>query len=451
MTEQKKDFYRNLRKLVIPIALQNLINASVNSAGVFMLGTISESALSAVSLANQVQFLTGGFFFGLSSATIMLASQYWGRDDRKSIQAVMGIALKLCITVMALITIMTTFAPKAIMTLFTNDSNLIGIGAGYLRIVGFSYLIAGISQIYEATIRAMERAQFSTICSSVALGLNIFLNAVFIFGLMGAPKMGVQGVAISTLIARIVELLLCTADAFLSHSLDYRFSILFGPHPALRKDFLHFAAPALINDLSWSAAFSTYSIILGHMGADVVAASSVATTVRELATTLCYGLSSAGTVLLGKEMGDDRMDEAKSNASSLCHVTLVISILLGLCIFLSRPVIFRIFTLSDNARDYLDFMLWISSYYVIGQAMNTLVIAGIFRAGGDSRFGMICDTVAMWCVMVPVGFFCAFVLKVPVKVEYFILCLDEFIKMPVVYKNYKNYHWLKNITRKYEN
>lgn len=450
ITKQKKKFYRDLGTLVLPITIQNLINAAVNSADVFMLGLVSQAALSAVSLANQIQFLTGGFFYGLGSATTMLVAQYWGRRDKKSIQAVMGIALKISLGVMLLVSVLTIGAPRAIMTLFTNDQELIGIGASYLRLIGFSYLMMGISQVYEVTMRSMERAAFATACSSVALVLNICLNAVFIFGLFGAPKMGVTGVAVATLIARSVELILCLADAVISHTLQYEAGILFGRHPALRKDFLRFAAPALVNDLSWSAAFSTYSIILGHMGADVVAASAVATTVRDLFTTVCYGMGSAGTVLLGKELGENRMEDAKSNASSLCHVTLVVSALLGLCIILARPLIFRIFVLSDTARDYLNFMLLVSSYYVVGQAMNTLVIAGVFRAGGDSKFGMICDSVTMWCIAVPLGFFCAFVLKVPVKVEYFILCLDEFWKMPVVYKNYKNYHWLKNITREYE-
>jgi putative MATE family efflux protein len=447
----KRNFYRRLSRLALPIVLQNLISAAVNSVDVLMLGYVSENALSAVSLANQLMFLLQGFFFGICSVDAMLVSQYWGKGDRKSIQAVMGIAFKLSFLVTALAAAAALFFPHLVMGIFTKDADLITLGSRYLRTIGISYLLMSISQVYEYTMRSMERAKLTTVLASTALLLNIFLNAVFIFGLFGAPKLGVVGVAIATVIARTVEVLLCLVDAIRSKTLDYSPKVLLGSHPALMKDFIRYAVPALLNDMSWTVAFSTYSIIFGHLGSDVVAANAVAATVRNLATTVCYGLASAGTVLIGKSIGDNRMEEAKRDASTLCHMTLIVGAITGGLILLARPLVFHVYnTLTPTGQDYLGFMLLVSSYYVIGQGINTLVIAGIFRAGGDSRFGMICDTVDMWCIAVPISFFCAFVLKLPVKWVYFIICLDEFYKIPVVYHHYKKYGWLKNITRDYE-
>lgn len=444
-------FFSQLWRLALPIILQNFISAAVNSADVLMLGYVSENALSGVSLANQLQFLLSGFFFGIASAASMLVSQYWGKQDRKSIQAVMGIAFKISLLVTTAVAAAAVLFPQAVMRIFTPDHSLIQVGVRYLRIIGISYVLMSVSQVYTCTMRSMERAKISTFITSSALVVNIFLNAVFIFGLFGAPKLGVVGVALATVIARAIEVALCFLDALCSHTLTYSYQVLLGPHPKLMADFIHYAVPALLNDMVWTLAFSSYSIILGHLGSDSVAASAVASTVRNLCTTACYGMASAGTVLIGKSIGDNRMLEARRNASLLCRLTLAFGVLTGLVIFLARPIVFAIYSqLSPEGLDLLNFMLLISVYYVIGQEINTLVIAGIFRAGGDCKFGLYCDFVDMWLVAVPVSFFCAFVLKWPVKWVYFVICLDEFYKIPFVYRHYKKYGWLHNITREYE-
>lgn len=447
---EERLFYRNLRTLVFPIILQNLISASVNSADVFMLNYVSESALAAVSLANQIQFLLTGFFFGIATGTSLLVSQYWGKEDKQSIQAIFGIALKLSVAFTAVVSLAVLLFPQLTMRIFTHDPEMIQIGAQYLRILALSYLMMGFSQVYECVMRSIERAKVSTALSGIALVLNVSLNAVFIFGFFGLPKLGVVGVAIATVIARSVELALCFWDALRFRPLPWNMQIILGWHPALLKDYIRYSLPALGNDLSWTLAFSTYSIILGRLGTDVVAAAAVATTVRELCTTVCFGFSGASTVIVGKAIGQGDMGRAKRNASRLCWFTFASAVVMGLVIILSRPLVFRIFMLSPSAEELLNFMLLVSSYYICGQAMNTLLIAGIFRAGGDTRFGLICDTVAMWCIAVPVGFLAAFVLHLPVKAVYLILCLDEFYKVPVVVKKYFSYTWLKNITREYQ-
>ena len=412
-----------------------------------MLSMVNQSSLSAVSLANQVHFLLTGFYYGVTSGVTMLVSQYWGRNDKRSILTVMGIALELSIGVTVLFTLACCFCPEFIMTIFTKDPELIRIGADYLRIIGFSYLLMSVSQVYLCVMRSMERARASTIISCTALFLNIILNAVFIFGLFHAPKLGVIGVSIATVIARAVELLLCFCDAVRNRVLPFSLSGLFKRNQALFRDFIHYSLPALGNDFSWTLAFSSYSIILGHLGSDMVAANSVATTVRDLCTVVCFGISSGGAVLLGKSIGAGEMKEAKKNASRICRVTLLFGFLTAIIILVSRPLIISVIELTDTAYSYLNVMLLISSYYVIGQAINTTVITGIFRAGGDSRFGFLCDTIVMWCIAVPLGFLSAFVFHFPPLVVYFILCLDEFWKIPTVYKHYKSYKWLKNITR----
>ena len=447
MKAESRRFYHALASLVIPITIQNFITNAVNSADVFMLGYVGQTELSAVSLANQFQFLLSGVFFGISSGVTMLASQYWGKKDTNSIQAVMGIAIKIAFVITTVLAVGALTVPAALMRIYTNDEVLISIGAGYLRIIGVSYICMSFSQVYLCALRSMERAPLSTVISTTALLMNIVLNAVFIFGIGGAPKLGVMGVAIGTVTARIAELLLCLADAVRGKVFRIDLKIMFGRHKLLLQDFFKYAVPALINDCAWTVAFSLYSAIMGHMNADVVAASSVASTVRNLCTILCFALGAGASVLLGIEIGEGKLEVVKRDARRSCLVTLAVGILTGIVLLLIRPLVFMFFSLTERAGGYLDFMLLISAYYVVGQAMNTLLIAGIFRAGGDSRFGFICDVIDMWVYAVPLGFLAAFVFKLPVMWVYFLLCTDEFVKWPWVIRHYRSDKWLHNITR----
>ncbi len=450
MKAESKRFYQSLMALVLPITLQNFITNAVNSADVFMLGYVGQTELSAVSLANQFQFLLSGVFFGISSAVVMLASQYWGKKDTDSIQAVMGIAVKIAFVITGLLAIGSVCMPETLMRIYTDNEMLISIGTSYLRIVGISYVCMSFSQVYLCALRSMERAQISTAISAVALLSNIVLNAVFIFGIGGAPKLGVIGVAVGTTTARVLELLLCLADAVRGKIFRINLKIMFGKHKMLFADFCKYSIPALINDFAWTLAFSMYSVIMGHMNADVVAANSVVSTVRNLCMIMGFALGSGASVLLGIEIGEGRIEDARRDARKSCYVTLVVGIATGILILLLRPLVFMCFSLTDRAEGYLNIMLWISSYYVVGQAMNTLLISGVFRAGGDSKFGMICDIIVMWGISVPLGFLCAFVWNLPPMAVYFILCLDEFWKIPAVYVHYKKFGWLKDITREYE-
>lgn len=444
---ERKILYKSLVALVVPIAIQNLLAGLVNSMDILMLGYVGQDELAAVSLANQYMFILWGFFFGINSATTLMNAQYWGKGDKRAIQAIFGISFKLSVAVTAIVAIGCIFMPDMLMALYTNDAILQEIGVSYLRTIGISYILMSFSQSYQCTLRSVEQAKKSTIISTITLLINVCLNAVFIFGLFGMPKLGVIGVAFATIIARCIEFVICLIDYFRGSMFKPDIKLFLGTHKVLRNDFVKYAGPALVNDLSWTLAFSTYSIILGHLNNDMVAASSVATTLRDLFTTICFGISAGGTVIIGKEMGTNRLDKAKKDAGILCYITFLATTVIAVVLVITRHPMMSLFTLTDTAYNYLDIMMLISSYYIIGQAMNTLMIAGLFRAGGNTKFGMICDTITMWGVSVPIGFVSAFVLKLPPMWVYFLLCMDEFWKIPVVYKYYKSDKWLNNITR----
>ena len=444
---KNRNFWTTLLSLVIPIAIQNFFSTAVNSVDIIMLGYVGQTELSAVSLANQFAFLLFGLLFGLNSGITIMAAQYWGKGDTDSIQVVTGIAMKLITSVTVLVTIGCLVIPGRLMQIYTADPELIAIGCRYLRVAAFSYILWGLSNSYESMLRSVERAMTSTLITSSALLVNVAMNAVFIFGLFGAPRLGVIGVALATVISRSVEFILCLADALRGKLFAIRPGLFLRHNKILFADFLRYAMPALINDGVWTLAFSTYSIIMGHMSADVVAANSVATTVRDLFTVIAYALGSGAAVMVGIEIGKENMKKARTEADFFCLLSLAAGVVTGLVLFLARPAIIGFFQLSETAAGYLNTMLMISSYYVVAQIMNTLIISGLLRAGGKTRWGMYCDIIDMWLVSVPLGFISAFVLKLPPMWVYFILCLDEFWKIPFVLRYYKSYKWLQNITR----
>lgn len=443
----KDRFYPQIMRLVIPIIIQNLLSASVNSADVVMLNYVGQSSISAVSLAANYAGVLFMVYYGLGTGASMLSAQYWGKKDLQAIRLVEGIALRFSIVISLCFSVFALFAPELMMKLFTNDAELIAIGAGYLRVMSLTYFCWGIIEIYLAVLRSIGRVTVSMVLNVLAFSLNILLNAVFIFGLFGAPKLGATGVAIATATSRVVELIGCILVSLFSKDLKLKLSYMFIRNKTLFKDFLKLSLPALGNDVSWSVAFSMYSVILGHLGTDAVAANSLVTVVRNFGTVLCFGTASAGGILLGNVMGENDMERAKVYASKILRLTIITGAIGGVLILAATPFVLYFADLSDTAMHYLKYMLYINSYYVMGAAVNTTLIAGVFRAGGDSRFGLICDTVDMWCYAVPLGFIAAFVLKLPVLVVYFLLCTDEFVKWPWVIKHYLSKKWLKNITR----
>lgn len=444
---QSKAFWKMLITLVVPIAVQAFLSSAVNSADVVMIGKVGQTELSAVSLANQFQFLLSGFAFGLNSGITILASQYWGKKDLDAIQIVLGISLKTAAAVSLIIAAGSMLIPEKLMTIYTSEKELITIGAQYLRLIGPAFLLWGLSTAYETFLRSLEHAAKATAISSCALIMNVLLNAVFIFGLLGFPRMEVRGAALATTAARGMEFLLCVLDFFSGKTMKFRPSLMFRRNKVLTGDYFRYTLPATLGDISWSLAFSTYAIIMGHLSADVVAANSVATTVRDLCTVFAYAVGGGACVMIGITIGEGRMEDAKAEADLISLLSLALGILTGGVILLLRPFILDYFDLTERAEEYLSFMLLISSYYIIGQIMNTLWIGGIFRSGGNTKWGLICDTVTMWCVSVPVGFISAFLLKLPPMTVYFILCLDEFWKLPIVIRHYRSYVWLRNLTR----
>ena len=444
MDERKRSLRKEIVRLALPIALQQFMTALVGACDAIMLGKLSQDAMSAVSLATQVTFVFNLFMFAFMAGENMFVAQYYGKGDYKGISQVFSLVTKICGCIAVVFLAGTLFFPEQLMRILTNEETLIVLGSEYLRVIGISYVFSGIAQTFLAIMKNCGAVNMSTLINGVMVILNIALNAVFIFGLSGFPKMGIKGAALATVLATVVQFLwsvgyvLCRIRA-VKFSLRSCEKKLFGR-------FWQKTVPLLINNLAWGIGFSMYSVIMGHLGTDAVAANGIANISKNLVVCFCLGLGNAGSIIVGNRLGADRLQEAKEVGETLTKTAIIAGIVSGLVLVALSPFITKMVDLTPTARGYLQKMLLISSYYIAGKSVNCMTIGGIFAAGGDSKFGMLCDSVTLWCIIVPLGCICAFILKLPVMVVYFVLNLDEIIKLPVVYKHYKKYKWIKNLT-----
>lgn len=439
-------------RLVAPIAFQQFMLALVGASDAVMLGRLNQDSMSAVSLATQVTFVFNLFMAAFIIGENMYVAQYYGKEDYVHIAKIVSLVLRISCLAAVVFLLATLIFPENIMLFFTNDLELVTMGSEYLKVVGISYLLSAVAQVYLTVMKNCGAVNMSTAISSTGVILNIVLNAIFIFGLFGVPSMEITGAALATVAATAIQVVWSIAYLMIAQKKgDFRIQLSlrgfrFGKDRELVRRFWEKTGPVLLNELAWGGGFTMYSVIMGHLGSDAVAANGIANISKNLVICLCMGLGSAGGIIVGNELGAGRFEEAKAAGRILVKASVLGGILSGVLLLLLSPVITELVSLTPEAKEYLQGMLIISSYYIAGKSVNSMTIGGIFPAGGDSKFGLLCDTVTLWCITVPLGCMCAFLLKLPVMAVYFVLNLDEVVKLPAVYRHYRKYKWVRNIT-----
>lgn len=444
--EHVKDtsFRKKLISLILPMTLQNLVFALVPISDAVMLLYLSPEAMTSVSLSAQVPFVLSLFIYSITAGGSILAAQYWGKGDTESIEKIFGYMFALSLPIMIVFFSTTMIVPEYVIRIFTDKEVFITGAIPYLRCASFSYVFMTLAMIYETLLKNVGFVKQCTIASIVIVFLNIFLNAVFIFGLFGAPEMGISGAALATSISNGTGFIICLIFNLKLTKFRLRFKNIFRVDLDLRKRFSKYTLPYTLNQLLWGFGFAMITVILGRLEEDVAMANSIATIIKDLVSCLCYAIASGSVIVIGNELGANRLDKAKLYGDKLFKIGVISGIILGIVAAASSPLVIKFVNLSEKAEHYLLIMLLMCSYYILGRSINSILIGGIFSAGGDTKFGFICDTLTMWAFIVPFGFL-AYKLDWPPMVVYFILNLDEIIKIPAVIIHYRKYKWVKNI------
>ena len=433
--------------LALPIAFQQLMLALSSCADTLMLAGVGQDELSAVSLATQFQFIFSLCLAALTLGMSILVAQYWGAGNKEAVEKVLAFIMLYAGGLALLFFAATLLLPDSLMSIMTNDATLVALGAQYLRISSISYLFIGLSQIYLCLMKNVGAATIGMTVSTVGVIVHVALNAMLIYGWLGLPELGIFGAAISTVISRAIELIWSAAVASRNDRPRLRLRMMLHPDVMLQRDFWHYSLPVLGNELVWGCGFTMYTVIMGHLGADAVAANSIANIVKDLLVCLSLGLGNAGGILIGNLLGRNAFEEARIMGNRLCRLVALVGVGTGLLIVAVRPLALRWAGLTPQATHYLSVMLLVCAYYAACGCLTNLTIAGIFPAGGDAKFGLVCDAIVMWAIVVPIGLLSAFVIKLPVLAVYALLNTDECIKMIPALIHYRKYRWINNVTR----
>lgn len=443
----EKDFLPKLLHIMLPISFQNLMLASVAAADALMLGHLNQNSMSAVSLATQIQFVQNMIVSSIVGVEGILGAQYWGKNDKVALNKIFCISLKLSGLISVLFFLACMFIPSTLMTIFTNQQDLIVAGSEYLKIAGWSYLFTGISQCYLGMMKVSDHPGRTALISSCTVVVNIVFNGIFIFGLFGIPAMGVKGAALATLFSRIFELVWAVGNSFRKNYIHPKLKYLFSFSGILFLDFCKVLGPLIGAFMFWGIGFTSYNAFMGHLGADATAANSVAAVVRDLTCCFCNGLSTAAGIVIGNELGAGKLEKGKLYGDKILKISLVSSGIISLLMLFLTPIVTHVVKLTEGAGYLLMGMMLINSVYMYGRSLNSILINGIFDCGGDTLFDMYSLAACMWGLAVPLAVLGTFVFHWPILVVYACTCVDEVGKIPWVLHHYKKYKWVQDLTR----
>ena len=447
---KEKTFYKSFMILALSLALQNLLTYGVNMMDTLMLGRYSQNAMGGVSLCNQIQFLLQMLVVGAGEGAVVMGSQYWGKKKLEPIPHIIGVALRFGGALAVLLFILVCGWPTRILQLLSNDPAVIAEGAKYFSIIRFTYVIFTITNILVASLRSIGVVKIGYMISGSTLVINVCLNYLLIYGNLGFPEMGVRGAACATLIARCVELLIVIW--FLKYKenvLNLNLRKLLHIDTSYVRDYMKVSLPVLINQALWGVAQMVQTGILGHLGGDVTAANAISVQVYQVLSVVCYGAASAAGIVVGRTIGEGNEKKLHPLVTTLQVLFLSIGLCSGLAIFLLRGPILAAFggTLTENAyRLSRQFML-VLAITTVGTSYQMACDNGIIRGGGNALFVVKMDLISIWCIVLPLSFFMAFVMHASPTVVVWCLNADQIFKCVPAFleSNYGN--WIRKLTR----
>lgn len=444
-----KAFYRAFFSMTGIIALQNLITFAVNLADNIMIGGYSQDALSGVAMVNQIQFLLQMLVMGVGNGIVVLGSQYWGKKQVEPIRKVTSVGVLLGILIGIIMTLVTYFFPsQTIALLAPGEQAVIQEGSKYLTIICFSYVLFSLTTILLAALRSVETTVIGFVVSVCALVVNVVLNYGLIYGRLGMPELGVEGAAIATLTARIVEFLIVAGYVlFGDKKIRWRPSALLRIDPVIFKDYIRVGMPLILSNGIWGLATSAQTAILGRLGSDAIAANSIATTIFQVVSVVTYASANASGVVIGKAVGEEDIPRVKVYAKTLQILYLFIGLLTGAVLWLCRDGIISLYSVTPEAKRLAVQFITVLTITVIGTSYQMPCLTGIVTGGGDTKFVLKNDLIHQWLIVIPLSFLSAFVFYLPMWVTFLCLKSDQILKCFVAVVKVNRYRWIHVLTR----
>lgn len=441
-----KEFYKTVAKIAVPIALQGLITTGVNMMDTIMVGTVGETQLSAVSLANQFINIFHIFCMGIGMGASVLVARYFGMKDNPSLKKTITIMLRLCLAMAALFCVVTILIPRQIMQIYTVEEDIIAYGVRYLQYSIISYFFLGLSLTCTIVLRNVKQVRIPLYTSIGAFFVNVGANYIFIFGKFGAPAMDVAGAAVGTLIARVFEFAVICGYLFLKDKkIGYRIKDLFQPVGTLWKEYIRISIPVLVSDGILALGNNSVAMVIGRLGESFVAANAVTAVTQQLSSVMIQGFSQAGAIVTGYTLGEGDREKAHRQGYAFLGIGLVFGLIAaGIVMVISGPMI-GAYNLSEETQRIARELMLSISIIIVFQATNSIMTKGVLRGGGDTKMLMLADNIFMWVASVPLGILAGLVLHMPAFWIYFALKIDQVLKAIWCVIRLRSGKWIKKI------
>jgi len=442
-----KRFYRSFLPLLFIIVLQQLAALTVNLVDNIMLGRYTELALSGATLVNQIQFTLQQVAAGAGLGIVVLGSQYWGQQRIGPIKQIISIGVKFGLMAGLIFFAVSALAPARVLSLFTRDEAVIAEGVRYLRLICWTYLVFAVSNALMYSLQSVETAMIGTVMSVITIFINLCLNYVFIYGNLGAPEMGIVGAALATLISRCVELIVILFYIrVIDKKLKMKLRELLRFDFTYLKDYLRVAIPVVFSGLMWGVAQAAQTAVLGHIGAEVIAANSIATIVFMILAVVGMSGTNASSVMIGKTIGAGELHLVRSYTKTLQGIFLINGVLSGLLIFLFKGLIIEFYTVSPETKQLALSFLTVLSITTVGSCYEYPVQSGIIAGGGMTQYQAYTDNLFMWLFTIPSAIVSAFVFHFPPVVTFCCLKADQLLKSIPNGIVCNRYHWVRILT-----
>lgn len=443
------DFVRSLCKIAVPVTLQGMLQASFSIVDQLMIGQLGEAGIAAVGLCGNFTLIFSVVLGAVSTVAGILIAQFLGAEER--IEAWRSLDLSLvCGGAMAVLFLLAAGgSPAQILGFYTADDAILRTGAGYFRIVAFSYLPMAASAVLSAWLRCKEHAAIPFLASMGAVAANTGLNYLLIFGKLGATAMGITGAAIATLVSQILNLVLIVAGFAACVQKE-------GEHPvwSLRFEILTLRAygnmilPILVSEFLWSLGQNVESAVYGHLGTASLAAYTLTGPLQGLIIGALSGLSAAAGVMVGKQLGRQAYDAAYTESKKLMVAGLAGAVAVSALLMLLAEPYTGLYRVAPDVKRLGKLLLVVFALYAPVKVENMILGGGILRSGGNTRIIMVIDCLGTWCVGIPLCLLAAHVFRWGIVEVYALLTAEEVFRLVLSLVMFRKRSWMASLSSK---
>lgn len=450
-TYRDPEYISELRKIAIPIMIQQLMFSVLNMVGVIFVGQKGDEAVAAVGLAGQIAFLLNLVHFGIISGAAMFTAQFWGKRDIPNLRRVLGLCLILAISASVIFFTLSQIFPVQLLGIYSTDPVVIELGSAYLRIFSWTFLFFAVTFSYALVMRSTGDVKLPTAVSVGALSISTFLSYSLIFGKFGLPELGIQGAAVAAVIARGLECVVLLAIAYSQKR----------PVAASIRELTDFDAkffgrvikpmsPVILNELLWALGITTYNVIYARIGTTSFAAMNIVGTIEQVAFVAFFGISSATSVLVGNKIGAGQEEKAFIFAGRSLYLAIMGGLFMGVILLLVKTPVLSLYNVSSEVIYNAGNVVNVLSFFIWMRVCNMTIIVGILRAGGDTRYSLFLDGFIIWIVGVPMAYLAAYVLHLPVYFVYLFVMTEEITKWILGLNRYRSRKWINNLALQVE-